>query len=150
MTHERKGMIPPRVVVDRLLGQLETQAKPSAGETPLLDAFRKMPSSIPAAEQQRLLKAATEAYTQAFQPSWQRYRNYVADTYTPQPRTSLAISDLPDGKKLYAFLVRQRTTTSDSPEQIHEIGKKEVERIEAEMAAIRKELGFDRHGCRVQ
>lgn len=137
-----KGMIPPRVVIDRLLGQLDAQAKPPAGESPLLGAFKAMPASIPAAEQQRLRKAAEEAYTQSFQPSWQRFRKFVADAYTPQPRRSLAMSDLPDGKANYAYLVRVRTTTDYTPEQIHEIGKREVARIEKEMAAIRKEVGF--------
>jgi uncharacterized protein (DUF885 family) len=137
-----KGMIPPRVVVDRLLGQLDAQRKAPASETPLLASFRSMPPSIPPAEQQRLRKAAEEAYTQAFQPAWQKYRNYVADAYLPKARASLAMSDLPDGKAHYAFLVRRATTTDMSPEQIHETGKREVERILTEMAAIRKEMGF--------
>jgi prolyl oligopeptidase len=101
-----------------------------------------MPASIPAAEQGRLQKAATEAYTQGFQPAWQKYRNYVADAYLPKARASISMSELPNGKELYALLVRNRTTTNMTPEQIHEIGKREVERIQASMAAIRKELGF--------
>ena len=137
-----KGMIPPRVVVDRLLTQFDTQRTPPADKSPLLAAFRNMPPSIPQAEQQRLQKAATEAYTQAFQPAWQKYRNYVADAYLPKARASLAMSDLPNGKEHYAFLVKQRTTTDMTPEQIHEIGKREIDRIWARMAAIRKELGF--------
>jgi uncharacterized protein (DUF885 family) len=138
-----KGMIPPRVVIDRLIGQLDTQRKATPEQSPLLAAFRKMPESIPPAEQQRLRQAATQAYTQAFQPAWQRYRSFVADSYTPEPRTTLSIADLPDGKANYAFLVRERTTTDLTPEQIHETGKREVERITAEMAAIRKELNFN-------
>ena len=137
-----KGMVPPRVVIDRLITQLDTQRKTPPEQSPLLAAFQKMPASIPAADQQRLRQAATQAYTQAFQPAWQRYRSFVADSYLPKPRTSLAIADLPDGKANYAFLVRERTTTDLTPEQIHETGKREVERITAEMAAIRKEVGF--------
>ena len=138
-----KGMIPPRVVVDRLLGQLDMQRKPAADQSPLLAPFKNMPANIPAADKDRLLKAAAEAYTKSFQPAWQKYRNYVADSYLPKARASLAISELPDGKSIYAFLVRQRTTTDLTPEQIHEIGKREVERIQAEMAAIRRELKFN-------
>jgi uncharacterized protein (DUF885 family) len=137
-----RKMLPAQVVVQRLLQQLETQANPTAEQSPLLAPFRKMPASIPAAEQARLQKAAAEAYTQSFQPAWNRYRKFVADTYVPNPRTSLAITDLPDGEAHYAFLVRSSTTTSYTPEQIHEIGKKEVDRIFSEMASIRKEMGF--------
>jgi uncharacterized protein (DUF885 family) len=137
-----KGMVPPRVVIDRLILQLDTQRKAPQEQSPLLAAFQKMPASIPAADQQRLRQAAAQAYTQAFQPAWQRYRSFIADSYLPKPRTSLAIADLPDGKATYAFLVRERTTTDLTPEQIHETGKREVERITAEMASIRKEVGF--------
>jgi uncharacterized protein (DUF885 family) len=137
-----KGMIPPKVVIDRLIGQLDTQRKSTPEQSPLLAAFQKMPASISAADQQRLRQSASQAYTQAFQPAWQRYRSYVADSYLPKARTSLAIADLPDGKAHYAFLVRDRTTTDLTPEQIHETGKREVERITGEMAAIRKEVGF--------
>lgn len=137
-----KGMIPPRVVIERMLGQLDAQSKPAADQSPLLASFKNMPAIIPQADRDRLNKAAAEAYTQSFQPAWRKYRNYVADSYLPKARASLAISELPDGKAHYAFLVRQRTTTDLTPEQIHEIGKREVERIQTEMAAIRKELGF--------
>ena len=137
-----KGLIPPRVVVDRLLTQLDAQRSAPADKSPLLAAFRNMPASIPQADQQRLQKAATEAYTQGFQPAWQKYRNYVADAYLPKARASLAMSELPNGKELYALLVKHRTTTDMTPEQIHEIGKREIDRIMAAMASIRKELGF--------
>ncbi len=137
-----KGMIPPRIVVDRLLTQLDSQRKPSADQSPLLASFRSMPSNIPPGEQQRLQKAATEAYTQSFLPAWTKYRNYVADSYLPKARASLSLSELPQGKEHYAFLVKQRTTTDMSPEEIHEKGKLEVARILAGMAAIRKEVNF--------
>lgn len=138
-----KGLIPPGIIVDRLLKQLDTQASQPADKTPLLNAFRAMPSSISPADKQRLQKSAAEAYTNAFQPAWRKYRTYVADAYSPKPRKSISTADLPDGKSLYTMLVQHRTTTSFTPEQIHEIGKREVTRIEAEMAAIRKELSFN-------
>lgn len=137
-----RGMIPPRVVVDRLLTQLDAQRSAPADKTPLLAAFRNMPASIPQPEQQRLQKAATEAYTQSFQPAWQKYRNYVADAYLPKASAKLGMSDLPDGRAHYAFLVRESTTTDLTPDQIHEMGKREIDRILSGMAAIRKELGF--------
>jgi uncharacterized protein (DUF885 family) len=137
-----KGLIPPKIVVDRLLTQLDAQSKPGPDQTPLLAAFRSMPASIPQADQARLQKESAEAYTQSFQPAWQKYRKYVADAYLPKTRTSLALSEVPGGKEHYAFLVRQRTTTDMTPEQIHEIGKREVDRILSQMAAIRKQLGF--------
>jgi uncharacterized protein (DUF885 family) len=101
-----------------------------------------MPVSIPAAELQRLQKAATEPTTRRSFPRGRSTRSFIADAYLPKARASISMSELPNGKELYALLVRNRTTTDMTPEQIHEIGKREVERIQASMAAIRKELGF--------
>ena len=76
--------------MQRLLQQLETQKAPTAEQIPQLAPFRKMPSTISAAEQARLQKAATEAYTQSFQPAWTKYRKFVEDSYVPNPRKTLA------------------------------------------------------------
>ncbi len=57
-------------------------------------------------------------------------------------RTNVSVSSMPQGKEYYAFQVRQQTTTELAPEQIHEIGLKEVARIRAEMVEIAKKAGF--------
>jgi uncharacterized protein (DUF885 family) len=66
----------------------------------------------------------------------------VKEEYAPKGRTEVGVWSLPDGKKRYAFLVQNQTTTNLTPEQIHEIGLREVSRIEGEMLEIAKKLGF--------
>jgi prolyl oligopeptidase len=108
----------------------------------VLHAFANFPESIPANEQQRLRAAALDAYQNSFVPSWKKFRDYVATTYVPAARDSIGMSQMPGGAEMYAFLVKRRTTTNYTPAQIHEIGLKEVARIQSEMAAIREELHF--------
>ena len=98
-----KGMIPPRVVVDRLLGQLDMQRKPAADQSPLLAPFGTCPRVSRLRIRTVCMKAAAEAYTKSFQPAWQKYRNYVADSYLPKARASLAISELPTGNHSMRF-----------------------------------------------
>ena len=137
---ERK--IQPRLVAERVTGQLDLEMEPDAAHSPLLKAFRNFPASIPAAEQERLSTAAADAYTGAFQPAWHKLRDYVAGPYRSAARETLGVTQIPGGPAMYAFLVKRMTTTGYTPEQIHEIGLKEVARIQREMAAIRTELNF--------
>ena len=134
--------IQPRLVAEREAVQLDLEMVPEPLESPLLKAFTKFPDSIPAQEQERLRASAVDAYTQAFLPAWHKLRNYVVGTYIPAARDSVGLSDLPGGAAMYAYLVKHMTTTDYTPEQIHEIGLKEVARLQSEMLKIRQQLNF--------
>lgn len=57
-------------------------------------------------------------------------------------RANVSVSAMPQGKEYYAFQVQQQTTTNLSPEEIHQIGLREVARIRAEMEQVAKKAGF--------
>lgn len=137
------GLVQPGYIGETIAGQIETQAQPSAQETPLLGAFRELPDSIPPAEGQRLLEQAEAAYSQAFQPAWRKLHEFIAEQYVPAGRQDTAALSLPDGEAVYAHLVKRYTTTDRTPDEIHEIGLQEVARIQAEIDAIAKAEGFD-------
>jgi uncharacterized protein (DUF885 family) len=139
MTQEK---IQPRLVAEREVGQLDTEMAPEPLKSPLLNAFTKFPESIPAAEQERLRTSAVDAYSQAFLPAWHKLKDYVTTTYIHVARDTVGISQAPGGAAMYTFLVKRMTTTNYTPEQIHEIGLKEVARIQSEMLKIRQQLNF--------
>jgi uncharacterized protein (DUF885 family) len=132
----------PKLVAEREVDQLNVEMEPDPLKSPLLAAFTKFPQSIAPAEQARLRADAVDAYTRAFLPAWRKLRDYVSGTYLPAARDTVGLLQAPGGTEMYAFLVRQMTTTNYSPEQIHEIGLKEVARIQSEMAKIREQLNF--------
>jgi uncharacterized protein (DUF885 family) len=134
--------IQPRLVADREAVQLDLEMVAMPLQSPLLKAFTKFPDSIPTAEQERLRSSAVDAYTQAFLPAWHRLRNYVLTTYIPAARDSIGLSQMSGGAAAYAFLVKHMTTTDYTADKIHEIGLKEVARIQAEMLRIRQQLNF--------
>jgi uncharacterized protein (DUF885 family) len=134
--------VPPKQTAEAVVKQLNAEMAPEAMDSTLLKAFKNFPDTIPADEQARLRAAAVDAYNNSFRPAWKKFRDYVGTTYVPAARDSIGLSQAADGPALYAFLVQRRTTTNYTPEQIHEIGLKEVARIQAEMTAIRKELNF--------
>ena len=134
--------IQPKLTAEREVDQLNLEMEPDPLKSPLLAAFTKFPASIPADEQERLRAEAVDAYTSAFLPAWRKLRDYVSGTYLPSARDTVGLSQAPGGPEMYSFLVRQMTTTNYAPEQIHEIGLKEVARIQSEMAKIRQQLNF--------
>ena len=134
--------VQPKLVAEREVDQLNVEMAPDPLKSPLLAAFTKFPASIPATEQDRLRAEAIDAYTQAFLPAWRKLRDYVSSTYLPAARDTVGLAQAPGGPEMYAFLVRQMTTTNYTPEQIHEIGLKEVARLQSEMAKIRQQLNF--------
>ena len=134
--------IQPRLVANREAVQLDLEMISDPLQSPLLKAFTKFPDAIPSSEQERLRASAVDAYSQAFLPAWHKLRNYVLATYIPAARDSVGLSQAPGGAAMYAFSVKHMTTTDYTPEQIHEIGLKEVARIQSEMLKIRQQLNF--------
>jgi len=134
--------VQPKLTAQREVEELNVEMEPDPLKSPLLAAFTKFPESIPASEQERLRAEAVDAYAHAFLPAWRKLRDYVSGTYLPAARDTMGLSQAPGGKEMYAFLVRRETTTNDSPEEIHQIGLKEVARIQSEMSKIREQLHF--------
>ena len=134
--------VQPKLTAEREVDQLNVEMDSDPLKSPLLAAFTKFPASISADEQKSLRAEAIDAYTQSFLPAWRKLRDYVSGKYQPVARDTLGLSAAPGGKEMYAFLVRQQTTTNYTPDEIHEIGLKEVARIQSEMAKIREQLKF--------
>ena len=132
----------PRVVADLVTKQIETQTHQSATQSALLEPFRKFPSNIPPAEQEKLRAAATDAYTTQFLPAWRKLHDYMATTYTANVRDAASLSSIPNGHADYAVLIRALTTTDLPASEIHSLGEREVARIEGEMQSAMKEAGF--------
>ncbi|MGO4610543.1 DUF885 family protein, partial [Variovorax sp. 2RAF20] len=75
-------------------------------------------------------------------PAYRGFATFFANDYLPRTRTTIAATDLPDGKAYYDFVAGYFTTTDLSADQIHQIGLKEVARIRAEMEKVKAEVGF--------
>jgi Uncharacterized protein conserved in bacteria len=140
----RLGLTQPRIVVDLTSKQVAAQMEPSPAESPLLAAFRRFPANIGKTDQERLRSQAEAGYIKSFRPAWRKLLTFYNEAYAPKARQSTSMGDLPNGKNYYALSVRSYTTTSMTPQEIHELGLKEVKRIEAEMEKIAAQTDF--HG----
>jgi uncharacterized protein (DUF885 family) len=132
----------PRIVANLVLEQIAAQMHQDSEHTALLNAFRKFPSNIAQADQQRLRGEGAEAYDRQFLPAWRKLHAYIATTYIQHVRPSDSLSSIPGGRDDYAILVRRLTTTNLAPDEIHMLGEEEVKRIEGELQAVLNEIGF--------
>jgi len=138
----RAKVIWPKVVLNRVPAQIEKQIVSKPEESPFFKPFTKFPAAIAAADRDRLTKAGSEAIASGVIPSFQKLKKYFVDDYLPAAFDQVGVWQMPQGAEFYACLTRRHTTTSLTPQQIHEKGLAEVARIHAEMQAILEKVGF--------
>jgi uncharacterized protein (DUF885 family) len=139
----KRGFSVPRAVLDGRDVSIASYAEvKSPEESEFYAPLRKLPSNIPAAEQDQLRADAARAIREHVIPAYAKLLVFFRDDYVPKARKTLAAEALPDGKAYYRQQIREYTTLDLDPEAIHEIGLKEVARIDAEMQATMKETGF--------
>jgi uncharacterized protein (DUF885 family) len=136
------GLTPPRITLRDVPQQVRNQVVEDPMASPMLAAFKRFPDAVPEAERAPLREAAVAAYTDGVAPAYRRLLAFLESEYLPRTRESIAASDLPDGPAYYAYKVRQSTTTSLSPQEIHAIGLAEVARIRGEMDGVIASTGF--------
>jgi len=137
-----RGMTHPRVIMQRVPAQIETQLVATAEDSPFFEPFDNFPTTIGEQERERLRELGTRTIRDVVVPAYQRLYNFFTETYLPACRETVGAWDLPAGREFYEFRARSYTTTALTPDEIHEIGVAEVQRIREEMQAVIEEVGF--------
>jgi uncharacterized protein (DUF885 family) len=138
----RAGMKDKLMPVRFLLEKLPVQCQGIVDSDPFLLPTKKFPASISQDDQKRLTQQITDTINTDVIPAYKTFAAFLRTEYAPQGRTTLAITSLPDGEKRYQNDIYARTTTRMTADEIHQLGLREIERIEAEMIVIAKKEGF--------
>jgi uncharacterized protein (DUF885 family) len=136
------GYVQPKLVMNNVVEQLDSMVADGVEGSAFYKPATMFPADMPAADQARLKAAYAAKVKDKVLPALARLRDYVRDDYLPHARDSVGLYDMKGGKELYRYLVEVNTTTRADPEAIHQIGLDEVARIQAEMEAIKTEVGF--------
>jgi uncharacterized protein (DUF885 family) len=137
----KRGFTPPAVTMKGRDATLANQIKPGK-DSPFYAPFTLMPASIPAFEQDQLRAEAREVIETIVNPAQTRMLAFLRTEYLPGARASTAARDLPDGVAWYRDQVKEFTTTDLTPDAIHQMGLKEVARIDADLRAAMVQSGF--------
>ncbi|WP_299572042.1 DUF885 family protein [uncultured Shewanella sp.] len=139
----KSKVVLPKVLVERIIPQLDAQLVTSADKSLFYAPINQLPEDFSAEEK----LALTEEYTALIQvdllPALTQLRNYFKDTYLPHARASDGWWGLPNGKEWYQSLANSHTTTTMPVDEIHQIGLSEVKRILTEMDSVREQVKFE-------
>jgi uncharacterized protein (DUF885 family) len=138
-----RGMTVPRVTLEGYEATITPHLVEDITRSAFWPPFAALPSTLPEGERERLRAEGESAVRDAVVPGYQALLEFLVDEYRPGARLTLAARELPDGEAYYRHLVRYFTTLDLTPEQVHETGLREVERIRNEMVAIQREVGFE-------
>ncbi|PYJ03328.1 MAG: DUF885 domain-containing protein [Verrucomicrobia bacterium] len=135
---EKDGLMPPKLVLDKLPGQCDG----IVAANPFLIPTKKFPAEFSEDDKKRLTDEMTKAINDDVLPVYRKFAEFLRTDYDPKGRTDLSIESLPDGKRRYAEAVKFMTTMNITPGEVHEIGLKEVKRITAEMTKLAQAQGY--------
>ena len=138
----RAGMKDNLMPVRFLLEKLPAQCQGIIDADPFLIPTKKFSADISPEDQKRLTQQIADAATKDVLPAYKAFAQFLATEYAPKGRTTLAVISLPDGEKRYRNNIYARTTTHMAPDEIHQLGLREIDRIQAEMTVIAKQQGF--------
>ena len=138
-----KGVSQPRVIFNGYESTYDSQIVADYKDSFYYEPFLNLPSSIAGAQRDSLLVAARSAIEQQVVPSFERVKTFFETEYLPKTRTTLGVSETPNGKAYYQNRINYYTTLDITADEVHNKGLAEVARIKAEMQKIIEEVNFD-------
>lgn len=138
----KRGITPPQAIMTSVPRQFSKVLNEDISKSPLFEPFSEIKLGSKA-EQKLMQDKARQLLAEQVYPRLRAYKNFLLEEYIPKCRTTISWQDLPKGNEWYAFAVKLSTTTDMTPEAIHQLGLREVERIASEMTLIRQGLKFN-------
>ncbi|MDN3678116.1 DUF885 domain-containing protein [Flavobacterium paronense] len=137
-----KGIVLPKALTVKVIPQFESMITPNVEDNLFYSAVKSFPKEITPEQQDALKKEYTATIKEKLEPQFKKITAFLKNEYLPASRSTSGIGSLPNGKELYKVYVKQWTTTTKTPEEIHALGLKEVARIKAEMEKVKEQVGF--------
>lgn len=146
MVYMKKGIkekvVIPRVLAEKIVPQFQDLITPKVEDHLFYSSCKKFPADFSTGQKEQFSKAYAALITEKLNPQFEKFIAFMKTDYIPACRTTSGIGSIKGGNDLYKVLVKQWTTTDKTPEEIHEIGLKEVARIKAEMEKVKAQVGF--------
>ena len=138
------GYTQPKLVTSGVISQIEAILNSTIDNHPYLQVFLEADEELLInKEKDDLVNKAKLLIVEEINPAYKKLHAFLKNEYLPNSRDSIGIKDVPNGKAWYEDLASYHTTTKLSPDEIHNIGIKEIKRIRQEMEAIISDLEWD-------
>ena len=137
-----KGVVLPKALTEKVIPQFEEMVTPKVEDNLFYSTIKKMPKDFSEAQKEKFIKQYTAVISEKLMPKFKQMSEFLKTEYLPKSRATSGIGSIPQGKELYAVYVKLWTTTDLTPEEIHNLGLKEVARLNAEMEKVKTQVGF--------
>jgi uncharacterized protein (DUF885 family) len=141
---DQKGISMPKWMTQAALGQISSALSDNAASSDYYTAFHSKVealSNVSAADKEALYASARNAIDKTVNPAYRKLIDYV-QTLVNKSRTTDGVWALPNGDAYYRWIVRHHTNTDMTPEEVHNLGLKEVARVMGEIRAALDSLGY--------
>ena len=140
----KKGYTQPKLVTRGVVAQIDAIINSDIESNPYLKVFLEADENLlTPIEKEELIDRAKTLIINEINPAYEELNNFLKNDYLVNSRDSIGIKDIPDGKRYYEELAKHFTTTDLTPDEIHDIGLKEIERIRSEMEEIIESVDWD-------
>ena len=140
-----RGIVPPRFILTATIDQIERIAAPEPGSNVLVESYGQRIAKVPSIsedDRRKFRAAATKVVADSVVPALRR----VIALLEEQRKTATddaGFSRLPEGADAYAWRLHNSTSTALTADQIHRTGLEQVARIEGQMDALLRQLGYN-------
>ena len=139
-----EGITQPRLVTEGVIAQIDALINSDIENNPYMKVFIEADENMFSSnEKNNLIKDAKELITNEINPAYKKLYDFLKYEYLPKSRNTIGISNIPGGKEYYEYLARYFTTTNLTPDEIHNLGLREIERIRSEMEDIIKKVEWE-------
>lgn len=136
------GQVLPKALVVKIIPQMHAMEVTDPTKSLFYEPVNNFPKSFSNADKSMLKEAYSKAIMQVVVPTYKKLGDYLQTQYLLHTRTSSGYAAMPGGAAMYTYLVKQQTTTNKTPEEIYQLGLKEVARIRGKMDSIKTSVGF--------
>jgi len=136
------GYVLPKSLIVKIIQQLESFTVEDPDKHPFYRPVMNIPESFTNDEKKKLTEAYTQMLFQKIIPAYKNLHQFMSTDYLEAGRETSGISDIPNGKAYYEYLIKEYTTTNMTADEIHQLGLNEVARILSEMEKVKAEVGY--------
>jgi uncharacterized protein (DUF885 family) len=138
----QNGYILPRCLVEKMIPEMRAMVTDDFTKSIFYTPVTMMPGSFSAADKQKISNNFSGLIGKTLVPSYKKLAEFLQNEYLPGSRSSIGFDELPNGNKLYDYLIRYWTTTNKTAEEIYQTGLSEVKRIRKEMEDVKATTDF--------
>ncbi len=137
-----RGLVQPRILMERTLPQYAPLMTDDAEQNIFFAPLEKLPADLAPAAVDKLRADYLAAIRTVIIPAYARLHDFIKTEYLPRCRDTAGIGAIPGGGEMYAYLIQFWTTTNLAPDEIHDLGRREVARIRSEMEKVQAQVGY--------